>query len=141
VGDVAGTTLYFADVQTPFTFENHAYQPLLLRFDGLSQASQQQLPAVSVTAPNIDGQLGAWLEVHDVCGLIIILYLFHLDAIGQATEADRVRLSILAAEWDWLQATLHCGLDLGLSEVLPRTLYNALEEPGSPEGLRRASIL
>jgi hypothetical protein len=135
-----GTTLYLADVQEPFVLAGHTYEPVPMRWEGMEQTSQQGLPAVTITVANIQGQIGAYLEEHDLFGQPITLQIVHLDRMGLVTEADTLRLLMLTAEWDWTMAAVHCGLDYGLNEVLPRTLYSAEGEPGVPE-LRRASIL
>lgn len=136
-----GTTFYYADVQAPVTFEGQVYEPLPLRFDNMGQTSQMEIAGWTVTVSNIDGQVGAYLEDHELAGLPVTIHILHLDVLGQATESDTSRMRIIIAEWGREHAIFHCGYDLALSEVLPRTLYNASEEPGVPEGLMRASIL
>jgi hypothetical protein len=134
-------TLYLADVQAPVTFEGNVYVPRPLRFEGMGQTSQQNTPTLAVILSNVDGQVGAYLDANDVVGRQATLLTLHIAPVGSVDAVDRVRLTIAAADWTWQEANVRVSLDIPLSEIVPRTLYSAETEPGSPEGLRRGSIL
>jgi hypothetical protein len=135
------TTLYFADTDYAITFDSHTYQMRPMSWQGLGQTSQQNLPTIQVVTTNVLGDIGDFLEETDLLGREVQLLILHRDLLGTVTDSDRVRLSILATDWDSQQATFHLGLNIGLSETLPRHIITSKEFPGVPQGYRRASIL
>lgn len=136
------TTLYLADTQAPLTFNGQVYQPRAMTWEGWEQTSQQSLPTIQVTVTDIDGVVGDFLERTNVLGLDVVLGIVHEDLLGTVTDVESVRLSIMAVDWQpGVSSTFHVGLDLALSELLPKGIITASEFPGVPESLRRASIL
>lgn len=136
-----GDTRRYADTQRPIVFDGQTYTPLPLRVEGMGQSSQQSLPTVKLTVPNITGEVGEFLETTDILGHDVTLQILHLDLLGDVTNQDSIRLQVLAVPWNDQAATFQLGLNLALSEQLPRHLISAREFSGVPEGLRRASIL
>jgi len=136
-----GDTRRYADTQRQITFNGQNYIPLPLRVEGMGQSSQQTLPTVKLTVPNITGEVGEFLETTDILGHDVTLQILHLDLLGDVTNQDSIRLQVLAVPWNDQAATFQLGLNLALTEQLPRHLISAREFAGVPEGLRRASIL
>lgn len=136
-----GDIRYYADTQRSIVFDGQTYNPRYMAIDGLGQTSQQNLPAVRLVVSNVLGDVGTFLETFDLSGHDIVVRLLHLDLLGSVSNQDSVQLQVLTAECDEQVATFSLGLNIGLSEILPRHLITAAEFPGVPEGLRRASIL
>lgn len=136
--DVTG---YFADVTDPIIFDGQTYTPLPMVWDGVGQNSQRSLPRLSITVPNVDGQIGAFLETASVIGNDVTLQLLHLDLLADVSNVDAATLQIVAVEWTDSQATFTLGLNLALTENLPRHVVTRGIFPGTPDTFRRASIL
>jgi len=135
------TTLRFADTQHGITFAGDDYQPLPMQWQGQEQSSEQKLPSVRVTVPNANGVVGAYLETVDLSGNDCTLQILHLDLLDDVTAVDQVALQVMACDWNETAATLTLGINLALSEQLPRHVVTRAQFPGVPDSLRRASIL
>lgn len=135
------TTQYYADTQDALTFDGQEYTPLPMQWQGVGQNSQRDLPRITVTVPNVDGQVGAFLETTSLLGRQVTLQLLHADLLATVTDVDRQRLQIVLVEWTDTQAVFTCGLSLGLTAQSPRRVVTRLEYPGVPDNIRRASIL
>lgn len=135
------TTGYYVDAHDPVTFNGNEYIPIPMRWQGIGQNSQRDLPRVSVTVSNVDGQVGAFLETTSLLGRDVTIQLLHADLLATVTDVDSIRLQILLVEWTDMQATFTAGLNLALTEQIPRRVVTRAEFPGTPDDLRRASIL
>ena len=135
------TTLYFADLTEPVTFDGHAYEYMPMTWSGVSQTSQQNLPTVTVTVSNITGRVGAYLETTLLIGADVTLQLLHYDLLATVTDQDSQKLQVMAVQWNRQSAVFTLGLNFALQEMLPRYVITAAEFPGAPDQLRRGSIL
>ena len=135
------TTLRFADTQHGITFAGDDYQPLPMQWQGQEQSSEQKLPSVRVTVPNANGVVGAYLETVDLSGNDCTLQILHLDLLDDVSAVDQVVLQCMSVDWNEMAATLTLGINLALSEQLPRHVVTRAQFPGVPDSLRRASIL
>lgn len=134
-------TLYFADTQESIDFNGETYQPMPMTWEAVGQNSQLALPSIRVTVPNVTGVIGSYLEVTNLLGADVTLQLLHLELLGTVTDVDTVRLQLMLYEWNELAATFTLGLNLGLTESLPRHVMTRAEYGGIPDSFRRASIL
>jgi len=139
---VGSDTRYVADVTDPFTFNSQLYTPLPFRVEGLELTSQRELPRISISVSNITGAISEVLEASSPIGNDIILQLLHEDLLGTVTDVDQIALNILQVTWRPGEiARFQCGLNLGLTDQLPRHVFTRAEYPGIPDTFRRASIL
>lgn len=131
----------YADVQRTIEFDGESYLPLPMRLEGLGQSAQQSLPAVRVTVAAVTGEVEAFLATTDILGHDVVLQILHLDLLDDVQMQDSIALQVMAAEWNHLTATFTLGINLALSDLLPRHVLTADFAPGVPEGYRRASVL
>ena len=136
-----GDLRYYADTQHTIVFDGQTYQPLAMAWGNMGQSGQMALPNVQVTVPNVTGIVGAFLETTSLLGNDVILHLLHLDLLGIVTDADNTRLQIMMVEWDRERAIFTLGLNVALTDNLPRAVITRAEFPGVPDAMRRASIL
>jgi hypothetical protein len=135
------TTNYYADVHDPVTFNSNLYLPLPMAWEGNEQTAQMSLPSIRVTVPNISGAVGAYLETTSLLGRDVTLQLLHQDLLSVVTDVDTVQLQVMMVEWGEQAAVFTLGLNLALTEQLPRGVVTRAEFPATPDTLRRASIL
>lgn len=135
------TTLRIADAHDSFVFNGQTYMPRPMQWSGLGNTSQMTLPAIRVTVPNVTGEIDTIMNGAELAGHDITLHIVHLDLLGTVTDDDRVKLQVLMVEWDWQQGTFTCGINMGLTDMMPRHIITREEFPGTPDAFRRASIL
>lgn len=135
------TTVRLANTPDAIVFDGQTFLPRPLTFSGLGQSSDRELPRVSVTLANVDGVIGAFLETTSLLGRLVTLYIFHEDLLGDVANTDTATLEIVLIEWTDEAAVFTCGLNLGLSESLPKNVITRSQFPGVPDSFRRASIL
>jgi hypothetical protein len=136
------TTLYFSDTQDPITFDGNVYTPLQMVWAGQETSAEMPLPSVKVTVPDINGAVGAFLETTSLNGRDVTLQLLHRDLLSVVTDVDTVQLQVMLIELKPQEAAVFTlGLNLALSDQLPKSVMTRAEYPGIPDAMRRASIL
>jgi len=139
---VAGSTHHFADVTDPVMIDGQVYTCMPMSWQGVSQRSDMALMAVQVTVPNLTGEVSAFVEGNELLGGAVTLMLCHLDLLGVANARETLRLQVLAVSWrQWTDVSFTCGLDLSLAEQIPGEVITRVNAPGTPDLMRRASIL
>ena len=136
-----GDVRRYADTQDPITFAGFEYTPLGLRVEGWGQTAEQSLPTLKVTVSNVTGEVGEFLETRSLIGNDCVLHVLHLALLGTTSDVDSIRLQVMSTEWNWQSCTITLGINVGLSESIPRGVIAKSEFPGVPDNIRRASIL
>lgn len=133
-------TKYFVNAQRSIVFQGQTYTPLSMQWEGVELSATMALPSVRVTVPSIMGEVEDYLELTDITGQSVVLQIFHLDLLGVANAVDEVALEVMAIQGRPLESvTFHLGLDLTLTQQLPRHLISSEEFPGIPDTLRLAA--
>lgn len=137
-----GDVRHYANTQRPITIDGQGYQPMPLHFSGIGAKSDMSVLAVQVTVPNITGEVSAFVESANLLGHDVTLLLLHMDLLNVATARETLQLQVLGVTWkQWDTVTFTCGIDLMLNEQIPSTVITRSQYPGTPDLLRRASIL
>jgi hypothetical protein len=133
---------YYADVSDPVVIDGHTYTQMPMSWQGVTQRSDMSILAVQVTVPNIGGEVSAFVEANDLLARNVTLAICHLDLLQVAQSREVLDLQILMVSWrQWQDVTFTCGLDLSLSEQIPSQVITRTNAPGTPDTMRRASLL
>jgi hypothetical protein len=126
---------YFCNFSRPITFEGNVYQPEAMSFDSsFTMSEAMELPTVKINLLNIGGVIDSYL--HDPTVRIrqndVIQQILHIDRRGIVTEYDRDRLQIqvISGTAGKGTATIYAGLNMRLSDRVPRQTLETNEFPG-----------
>lgn len=134
-------TDYWVHAAEPLVFQGHTYQPLPMQWEGVDASSSMQLPSVKVTVPNIQGQAEAYIDSVDMLGKEVRLQIMHFDLLDNPTEVDEIALQVHSIEINRQTVGIMCGVNLGLTDLLPKFVITRAEFPGNVDDIRRFSIV
>lgn len=125
---------YFASYNGTVIFEGNQYDLVPMRFDSsFMMTERMELPSVRINILNIGRKVERYL--HDQTVKIrkndIIQQILHIDSHGKVTQYDYDRLQIQVVHSEGKgQATIFAGLNLRLTDPVPRDTLETTECPG-----------
>lgn len=136
-----GGTDYWVHAAEPLTFQGHLYQPLAMEWEGIDASSTMPLPSVRVSVPNVQGQAEAYIDSVQMLGKDVRLQILHFDLLQNPTDVDEVALQVHAIDVNRQMVSVLCGVNLGLTDLLPKYVISRAEFPGNVDDIRRFSIV
>ncbi len=136
------TTRYFVDFERAITYAGHEYLPLPMTWSGFEVERNMALPTMTIAVPSLDGTVIAWVEDLNVLERDVTLLILHLDQLGDSQAKDTLTLQIQGVQDDPGEGlcVFTLGLNLGLSDQLPRGLIMKADFPGIPDDRVRIQI-
>jgi hypothetical protein len=119
------------------------YQPLPMIWDGVEASSGMQLPGVRVSVDNTLGLAEDYIDSVNLLGCDVLLQLFSLELLQYPSYlyADEIALQVQSIEVTMQAVSVMCGINLGLSDALPKHILTLKEFPGIPDQTRRLTII
>jgi hypothetical protein len=121
---------YFVDFDRELVVDGNTYVRLPMRWDGYEISSSMSLPQMKVSTFNLGQIVSDYVEEIDILGNEAIVQILHLDLLNDPTARDQITMQVQVVEGDDLFATFTLGMDLGLTDLLPRGVITKDEFPG-----------
>ena len=126
---------YFCNFNRPIVYKGNVYTPERMNFDAsFSMSEQMELPTVKINLLNIGGITDSYL--HDPTVRVrkndIIQQILHIDNFGEVTEYDndRLQIQVITGTAGKGTATISAGLNMRLTDRVPRETLETDEFPG-----------
>jgi hypothetical protein len=140
----------YVDFEREITYGGNTYKRLPMAWSGLEIQPGMQLPTMDVTVPSVpmereDGEIHSvseWIELLDLLEHDVRLLILHLDLLDDSTAKDQVLLQIQTVQDDPAAGAcvIRLGLNLDLTDMLPRGVITKAEFPGIPDDRVRIQI-
>jgi hypothetical protein len=131
---------YYVDNEREIVFEGNTFTPLSMNWSGFETSSSMSLAKMTVTVPNLGGEVIAYIEEIDILENDVEFLILHIDLLNEVNAVDRTILQIQTIEADDNIAAFTVGINLGLSDLLPREVIMKSEFPGLVDDVLRLGI-
>lgn len=128
---------YYVDNQETITFDGHEFTPLSMIWSGFEVSSIMSLATMTITIPNIGGEIISYIEEVDILENDVELLVIHTDLLSDPTAVDRMLLQVQLINADDNVAAFSLGINLGINDVLPRKCFTKKEFPGLVDDITR----
>lgn len=130
----------FVSHHESIVFDGQTYDPVHMEWSGLEVQRGMSLPQMGVAVPAAQDIVMDWAETIDIRENDITFRLLHLDLLGDTTAQDQLLMQVQTVTADDLVVVFQSGLNLGLTDELPRGVILKQEYPGIPEGPQRILV-
>jgi hypothetical protein len=137
---VGPVTKYYVDNDEDIIFDGNTYKAMPMRWSGVEMNASMSLPSMAVTVQNIGGEVMDYVETLNILDQDVTLRLIHSDLLNDPTAKDDVVMQIQSIEGDDIFVTFHLGLNLGLTDLLPRDVMTRNEFPGLVDDAVRFTV-
>ena len=128
---------YFVDDENQITFDGNTFTPLNMIWSGFEVSSGMNLATMTVTVNNLGGEVIEYIEKFDILENDAELLVLHTDLLTDVNSVDRLLLQIQQIQADDNAAAFTLGLNLGLTDLLPRRVFTKAEFPGLIDDISR----
>ena len=125
----------FVTFEESIIFDGNTYTPLHMEWSGLEVGDGMSLPSASIVVPSANSIIMDWAEEFDIRENDVRLQILHLDLLSDLAAVDEILLQVqsIAGDPSGGAITFTLGLNLGLSDKIPRGVTLKSEFPGLPD--------